>query len=523
MPGENNECSGPILREEKEGIKKIENNYETEDEICAPSNCKFKDSENNVECAATRDRELVQLKTKFCIICEPKLVEVTEAKEVCEDIETEDCAGDPLSKPWRKYCTDNRNRTETEENIEDIFDRLFSLSLNPVNSLVENTLPIISPHINSNENFTHQRDYPHNQNESTIQEISETTNSEEPRLPFGSIFPPVLNERNISRQAENEKVKNRIRLNTSDSVVISVIDSTTTSSKTIQQFEGDSESLSSSNDYLMEANHKQGNGTLQINNNTTDNKTLALTSKEFLNTNISESSFSYPTDTTHSYFISVVDSTTKSSKRIQEIEEASETVSSSKDTLLEATQKDIDVTVDPSTNTTDNQTLALTSEVLSNDLFNSSSETTTRSYDDKIDANGTTNLELETPETVTLRLTTAHKTTVTKVTKKETAANFEDNDNSSESSDNIANKDNKTRTLEVEFPSKRKISPVDLLRLCFQDSSDPSCTFSKNIPKEKIAQSEPITESSKLTSTDRQTELLKTKIEADVRDAFFGF
>eukprot|EP00092_Neocalanus_flemingeri_P101712 GFUD01130048.1.p1 GENE.GFUD01130048.1~~GFUD01130048.1.p1 ORF type:complete len:523 (-),score=105.93 GFUD01130048.1:57-1625(-) len=160
--GEEKDCSGPILREEREVVEEVTNHYEKKGKICAPLNCKFKAPDGNQHCAENNDTVLIQLRTKLCTVCEPKLEENLKSVENCGDISTKDCIGDPLIKPWKKFCTNrkeekitfansisktevNKKSSETERSngepeTNTIFDNLFSKSLNPVNSLFQRTL-----------------------------------------------------------------------------------------------------------------------------------------------------------------------------------------------------------------------------------------------------------------------------------------------------------------------------------------------------------------------------------------------
>ena len=105
LPGEKNVCSGPILEEEREVVEEVRNQKEINGTICAPINCKFKSPDVNQHCAENNETVLVQLRTKFCMVCQLIQIEKVVLVDDCENISTKDCKGDPLIKPWKKFCS----------------------------------------------------------------------------------------------------------------------------------------------------------------------------------------------------------------------------------------------------------------------------------------------------------------------------------------------------------------------------------------------------------------------------------
>jgi len=145
-----------LLRREKDEVKTSENCYEKEVELCGPSNCKFVNV--SMECHEKNNTMEVELRERECVVCEPTLAEKVNVEEKCDQVYAKDCETDPLSRPWKKFCSEEGNNApiestrfqfdEVEEpralekpastkfSVEDLINQ----SLGPVNNLVFETL-----------------------------------------------------------------------------------------------------------------------------------------------------------------------------------------------------------------------------------------------------------------------------------------------------------------------------------------------------------------------------------------------
>ena len=166
MEGE--ECEDMLKRTEKDVVKSTENCYQKDVELCGPVNCKFVNI--TTECHEKNSTIQVELRKRECEVCEPTLAEKVKVEQDCQEVLTDDCNTDPLSRTWMKFCGEDEEAKYVEtkkfkfEDIEEprsqnnLENKKFSVedliheSLAPVNNLVFETLKQI--HIEDIESST---------------------------------------------------------------------------------------------------------------------------------------------------------------------------------------------------------------------------------------------------------------------------------------------------------------------------------------------------------------------------------
>jgi len=104
-------CREVVRRLERDVIKMSEDCHNQEvEELCAPVNCKFVNLKPS--CKEKNSSMLVELLERQCTICEPILEEKEEVEDECQEALTDECESEPLSKPWKKFCSDNHSEME---------------------------------------------------------------------------------------------------------------------------------------------------------------------------------------------------------------------------------------------------------------------------------------------------------------------------------------------------------------------------------------------------------------------------
>jgi hypothetical protein len=349
-----------------------------------------------------------------------------------------------LTKSWNKFCSNIGKETQPSltsnetTNIDEILSSLLTKSLNPINSLFENSLPILDQigDFHRGENITNENILTLFPVEEEIRKSYESVNS---KIPFDVNFPPVLNTR--SRQKDNEITE----IKKAQTLKMSPI-SSTKAEATKESF--NHLTLSSSQPHLV--------GKAKI----------------------SESS------------VSIKD----------KIEEVSDRVEDNTSGTTPVLPNNTTSTTIASTNSIKITSNAISANILTTLVSNPSFITPPAAKNVNISKHTTidsftfsaTESKSRRGEILITVSTSSLKSITTISTDTETNAKSQ----------------------------KEELSPAYFLKRCFQDSSDPSCTFSKNIPMEKIRKT--TTTTSTTTRLDPHSEAIKAKVQAELREAFRG-
>jgi len=227
----NEPCEKVLIRVEKDVVTSNENCYQKDSELCGPQNCKFVNLTMN--CHEKNSSVEVELLERECVICQPKLAETIEVIEVCEEVLTDDCATDPLSKTWRKICNTGKSEIisdgisfqfvtteKTDISVADLVrgsiqpvDNLFSETLKKFLTTTQRTTTASSEEISEILNLLRE---PKRKEETTTKA---GVSPEQSTRPSSIYFDPILNTRplqhrlvqNISRPSFTESLNSQLQ------------------------------------------------------------------------------------------------------------------------------------------------------------------------------------------------------------------------------------------------------------------------------------------------------------------------
>jgi len=122
-------------------------------DICAPINCRLEEKEE--DCVTKNETDFVTLTSRKCELCVQHLIAETVSDEVnCKEDILEDCRVE-LKESWRKQCSrdetsatfvftddvvEDNSIEENRSGLQDDLGAIYASSVNPVNSLIIETL-----------------------------------------------------------------------------------------------------------------------------------------------------------------------------------------------------------------------------------------------------------------------------------------------------------------------------------------------------------------------------------------------